>query len=682
MGKKIYLVCFILLAPSLAFAQWTKILDLGDGYLLETRFYEGTTGTLLNGVALFAGYKGQVCTVFLTSDGGNTWIEASNISLQSGYQSIAFKSPEQFWLFGGLGTATGDYPYLTSDFGATWSTLTSIKDFTGGAFYSSSTKLLFWSGGSNAYYSSDDGQTWVSFITNLSREFPTGFAYSDYSSILLTGGSTLSYANNYYLSNDGGLTWNKGSILDESFQPLAIKETSTYLTISEITNNILRSDDKGKTWDTIATFPQDYSLSGCIVGDLCHLYVQFNGNGTWESTDQGRTWTKITDLGGYRDTRFYFYNNRLFIGGTPHYTPPIQSGSFWRYDLPPNKPTILADNFLLSTICGIAKDTTIPIAAINQCDGEKVIVDTIFTSGSTAFSLPRYPTPKEITVDSLHIHYDPVSTQAETTFVHLRFRLKGNTFDTIMTIRGSGVQPKETVGFALSRPQSSAKAGNTTDVKVSPIRTIANKGLNEISFDLTYYGDVLGIPQVSAGRVGLSVTQGAETRTGKFATLPIKITGSNISLDSMQALASMKFFVYLSDSTATPIALSNVHLNQTDPDYERCTLSATTDSTRLQVDLLCGDSIIVEYLRGNPLPLRIVSLKPNPAQDELSIELDAAEGGVVQMEVYDELGKRVMQREVTFAKGRQQVTITTADLPEGMYSVRMGNVSGRFVKVK
>jgi hypothetical protein len=41
-----------------------------------------------------------------------------------------------------------------------------------------------------------------------------------------------------------------------------------------------------------------------------------------------------------------------------------------------------------------------------------------------------------------------------------------------------------------------------------------------------------------------------------------------------------------------------------------------------------------------------------------------------------------MRKEIAIVKGRQKVTISTADIAEGMYSVRLGNVSGRFVKVQ
>jgi hypothetical protein len=398
------------------------------------------------------------------------------------------------------------------------------------------------------------------------------------------------------------------------------------------------------------------------------------------SEDSGLTFSSICGPPSYFDTHFYVRDSFIYAGD--------KNGGLWLNTTGIGVPSALAISASSITFQAFdcnTPDTVITFSLFDSCSGTGGHLIEASLSDSSAFRILSGDTPRVIHLDdSLRISYQPnLSTGSkDVANLLLRFKLGWKEFDTTITLFGIGSNKKETVGFALSRPQSSAKAGNTTDIRISPIRTIANKGLNEITFDLTYNGDVLGMPQASTGGAGLTITQGAETRAGKFATFPVTIKGTNMTLDSGQAFANVQFFVYLSDSTSTPIELSNMHLNQTDPDYERCTLSATTDSTRLQVDLLCGDSIIVEYMRGHHLPLRIVSLKPNPAENEVQVELDAAEGGVTMMEIYDELGKRVMRREINFAKGRQKVTISTADLPEGMYSVRLGNVSGRFVKVK
>jgi hypothetical protein len=130
------------------------------------------------------------------------------------------------------------------------------------------------------------------------------------------------------------------------------------------------------------------------------------------------------------------------------------------------------------------------------------------------------------------------------------------------------------------------------------------------------------------------------------------------------------------------LTLDEINFNN-DVTFRDCMVASLTANDSFQVNILdkCGDSTIREFLRGNNLPLKIISLRPNPAQNEVAVELDAAEDGVAMMEVYDELGNWVMSREISFAKGRQRVTISTADLPEGMYSVRLGGMSGRFVKV-
>jgi photosystem II stability/assembly factor-like uncharacterized protein len=77
-----------------------------------------------------------------------------------------------------------------------------------------------------------------------------------------------------------------------------------------------------------------------------------------------------------------------------------------------------------------------------------------------------------------------------------------------------------------------------------------------------------------------------------------------------------------------------------------------------------------------------LTVYPNPAKDEVQIELEAAEQGVVRMELYDELGGCVIRREQAVTKGKQTISISTRELSEGIYNVRIGGVSGRFVKVK
>jgi hypothetical protein len=691
MKKYSWLILFFSFAvfTNSAFCQWEKLLEADDHVITDVRFDESTEKPKF-GYALFYEPYQIFTEVWATTDGGDTWIK-SILPPQfdnCGFKSIAIKDSLTAWVFGGSLRPSGGFAFKTADGGISWAEL-NINDGVAGAFYIHKTRLLFANiGGTPGFsgfrcVSSDEGNSW-NIIESLPKDdFKTGFAFTDDSIGIEGGGNNINGSTRINRTTDSGISWQPTETVDEFYQPLAIRRTQTFFIVSEIWNHLLRSDDGGLSWDTIYYFPKSsFQPTGSIVGDLCHLYVQMNGQGLWESIDQGISWHKIADFDSYNDTRFCFQNNVLYVGNKAGNSSNPHPGALWRYKLPPNKPTILADNFTLFSNCGAAKDTTVPIAAINQCDGEKAIIDTIFTSGSTSFSLSPYSTPKEITVDSLQIHYNPVSTQAETTFVHLRFRLKGNTFDTVMAIRGSGVQPKETVDFTLAGSTPAAAASSNINILISSTRTLTNKGLNEIAFDLTYSGDLLGMPEVSAAGAGLNVTLGAEQRSGKFVTLPVTIKGTNISLDSAQPLASVKLFVFLSDSTSTPIQLSTIKLNSSDPDYERCTLSATSDTTNFSVYLHCGDSTIVEYMRGNPLPLRIVSLKPNPAQNELAIELDAAEGEVTQMEIYDELGNRVMRREISFAKGRQSVSLSTIDLPEGMYSVRMGNASGRFVKVK
>jgi hypothetical protein len=247
-----------------------------------------------------------------------------------------------------------------------------------------------------------------------------------------------------------------------------------------------------------------------------------------------------------------------------------------------------------------------------------------------------------------------------------------NADDTIppITFTRSVTLPK-TYSLHLGMPVDSAKADEIVRLAVIGEKGLGRpgSGVKQIDFDLSLNEDLLDFIMGE----GVNVV----SKNGKHIT----ISNPTELASDKDTLGYLRYIVMLTKDSSTAITLSNLTLNNNDTSACAPKIVSQTAESFTYI-YQCGDHFIQHFLRGDNLPLKIVSLKPNPAQNELAIELDAAEGGVVQMEIYDELGKRVMQREITFAKGKQSVSLSTADLPEGMYSVRMGNVSGRFVKVK
>lgn len=81
-----------------------------------------------------------------------------------------------------------------------------------------------------------------------------------------------------------------------------------------------------------------------------------------------------------------------------------------------------------------------------------------------------------------------------------------------------------------------------------------------------------------------------------------------------------------------------------------------------------------------------VNLSPNPAQDQLYVDLQANLDQEVRLEIYDAIGQKVGETEqkVLF-KGQNRLTIPIADLPAAVYMLQIRNAAGqlnsyRFVK--
>ncbi len=651
-------------------AQWEKVLERDNFYVADLKFHE-IGDSLANGTLVFAESGNAWSEIWTTRDKGESWIKSSN-QFSSQFSSIVIKDNQTQWIFGGTGTLNGDNVYKTIDGGNNWASLP-LVDFFNGAFYNRKSKLLF-ANSSNLvrkrYLSIDEGNSWLILETIPRPAFKTGFAFINDSLGIEACGNDATNNGIYNRTTDNGLSWVRTTSLDEAWQPLGIKSTGTFFLVSEITRNVLRSDDAGLTWDTIFTFPLGASSpTGCIVGDLCHLYIQTNGNGLWESTDQGKSWHKIADFDGYRDTRYYFYNNFLFVGDTPENFPVKKPGALWRYALPPHKPEILLSNSkLLAQPCK-PKDTTLTFSALFSCDGDKVMLDTIYSVASPRFTITHNGFGKEIVTDSFIVHYEPTGTSFDTAEVCLRFRLKGNTFDTSIFIFGESVSPKDSLEFIPSLTRSNIPSGEVTEYRLFPSKVMRNVNLSEISFDVTLDEDLLEVVNLSIPN-GLALTHSQTQQANGVVTHHIAISGTDIALDPASAILSIELLTYITDAISTPIALSNVRLNSFDPDYERCTLSATSQDTIFTLALLCGDRTLTDFMRHGRSALEITSIRPNPARDELTVEI--VSDGAVTIEVYDAAGKLVQT-----SQGKAGVVVVPVDmLSSGSYVMRVSSGGG------
>ena len=211
------------------------------------------------------------------------------------------------------------------------------------------------------------------------------------------------------------------------------------------------------------------------------------------------------------------------------------------------------------------------------------------------------------------------------------------------------------------------------------------------------------------------MTAGTPVFSSGTETLPITITGNNISLDSLQAIASLKFLAMVTKTMQTPITMSNLQLNGGDQNFANCILSADTTNSTFNLIAVCGDSTLSKFMNGI-LPMKIISLRPNPAQDEIIIDVVApafsrsgtdnssgsasletasiatASSGTVShgtaesrpyyVGMFDALGYQLFSGDRYLSPGTNEIHLDTKNLSGGMYLVRIGSESRSFVKVR
>jgi photosystem II stability/assembly factor-like uncharacterized protein len=209
-------------------------------------------------------------------------------------------------------------------------------------------------------------------------------------------------------------------------------------------------------------------------------------------------------------------------------------------------------------------------------------------------------------------------------------------------------------------------------IKQTPGLEFAGSGISTLDFDILYNTDLLGYirPQGPNSLV---------SNDGKHFTLS---NSPEIKADVSGTLAEIFFQIYLTKDSTTTLTLANPVASDGGSQGQCASTAVASGTASITYTYVCADHFIQSYMRGDELGVRIVSLAPNPAKDELQINTFAAGNGVVTVEVYNEIGKRLIKKDQMLVKGSQIISLSASDLPSGIYSLRIGGTSGRFVKEK
>ncbi len=282
---------------------------------------------------------------------------------------------------------------------------------------------------------------------------------------------------------------------------------------------------------------------------------------------------------------------------------------------------------------------------------------------------------------TVHLTYDGASTGplASTLFIHSTAAT--NADDTIHLF--GKVVPADTVHFSVSVSKSPIVEGDIFNVMLTPDVKFTGTGLNSVQGVIEWPRDHFA-------------TSAAHVDVGDIEEYSFMVKGSNIQLVPGTPLVTLPMEAMIADTVGGTISVNSLALNGGDTNFSNCTLSTSAPlaaTTNFQTQ--CGDSILIGVLNGRPI-VTAEKPRPNPVTSETeyqtTVNLLAAEDGVVEVILYDALGEQLTRDNVTVAGGGTvPYTFNLGVLPAGSYyyalrfigqTATSGTLHGTFLLLK
>ncbi|MBS1902684.1 MAG: T9SS type A sorting domain-containing protein [Bacteroidetes bacterium] len=337
------------------------------------------------------------------------------------------------------------------------------------------------------------------------------------------------------------------------------------------------------------------------------------------------------------------------------------------------RPQLSATTLSFAAIrCRSSLDSVITFVFIDSCSGQSADLISATLVGSQSFTLlSPWDVPRTTHAgDSIVIHYAPQMSGTDNAQLLLKFRLGTSEYDTTITLTGAGRIQKENLTLRSAFITPSVATGQTTNLVITPDKAISSRGLSKIEFDLLYNGDLLEKTAEATNVGGATiVTTPLTPFLGKERGVHVVVNANDMSLDPTLAIARLTFKAYLTDTTSTTVAISNLQLNDGDQDFSNCVLSADTSATTFTLALQCGDSILSRFLRTKGL--FIDAIRPNPSSGAVRLSVRSAAAGVAEIEVVNTLGEVVWQEQQNIPNGDAMIRLDLGGLANGIYYLRV-----------
>jgi len=214
-----------------------------------------------------------------------------------------------------------------------------------------------------------------------------------------------------------------------------------------------------------------------------------------------------------------------------------------------------------------------------------------------------------------------------------------------------------------------ARAGSAVSLELrTPSAFPTGFEADSLSISVTFDSDVLS-HLIDSSVPGWTM-QTISNENGLMKLQLNKSAGTVLHPDSI--IAWINFRVNLAPRLSTTITLNEVNWDA-DTSYHDCMVASlsSADSVLLNVTLSCGDTLMLQMLRGQKPSFDIVSLRPNPASGVLHIDLKNNLGAPIRVQLFDALG--VIKKDEQWKMSEPTLDVST--LPSGIYYLRLSQAN-------
>lgn len=678
------LIIVLLLFGQSAFGRWDLVgsmtVPISCGY-----FFDGENGLIGSGHFAFAnsGYvPNDPVRIWRTTNGGNTWIPCNVPNITGRVTSIYMKDA----LVGYAGLFSHSSSILkTTDGGKNWQDNTFANLSPSSCIYATPFALVstMWEqanfGAQKAGgISVDDGRTMSYVFDGFNINNLNGVDFLDDINGVVTPGPGNPNPNCFF-TTDGGITWQQGGLLDESWGIYAAKGQNIYITLAEgISTNdqtmVRVSTNSGRTWQTRHTFPNnpgDPGFTGHIAGKATTVYVQTTSDGLRRSDNLGLSWRDVGGPDKVRDTRFVVTGCRGEVvfafddeGGIWRTTDggdgTLSGGTGGNGALSMSVDSILISTLYCQPEFGYVT-LSVPPCGMFTVDSVYIISQqNEFTTDSTKqFSVVD---GSSVTVP---VRFQYGSAATRTGVLHFKGIIGGRQIDTTIILIGkNATAPEPFVGLITSVP-----AGDTTHIPIHLTPTVDTFTIKRYRLHVSYNTDLLSCEDFDIiGTLSNPIISHQIINDANGAELICELRNPITEKSDLSIpLVRLVMRTYVTTTLASSIRLDTLSVTTQAP-LPLCTIPVK----QYQAKYECGDSMLVQLMRDGSIP-ELSFIKPNPVVGgEMIAGVTMPKEVPVNFEIVDIQGNVVLKLpERSLGEGHHEVHFNTSALPSGSYMVSL-----------